>query len=319
MNALSGINDRLKKLKESYLNIQTLVDETHNLFQSASKDKSSEVIKYTNAIFTRIYLFSENIKHLIKNNDDPQDWDYRIMYLIVRSIMETVEMLFYVSLEEDLDENKLFRINYLKLKEVKYTKFIYTKDEIKKLPEANRGQLNHRYYLWEREIEELTNKIISCKYYKRLNESQQKRVLFGRSKYFYTEIKEQESDSAIRSYIEQKMGIIPTINYEAAYHLYSSMVHPYDISSDLYLKTNKATNKMYWEHIIYALNNSILYIRYSALNIITKVLLSSGMDKDINDSERQRLEKIKKELEKKPFIVTFTFGYSTNVNWKDYL
>lgn len=274
-----GLNPIIQKYRE----VQKISVKAHEIFENIPKDKiyENQLVLFAYTIFNRIYLYSENINDVIHHNQNSKNWDYKILFLITRSLIESVETLFHLCLDDVPLELKLFRISCIKLHEYKDTKNYY--EMVKSL--ANLPEETKLLSLLGEKLEEAKNELDSqaTKNYifMTLNKKNQESVLSGGYKLYHPDFSE---DSRVRYSIESKMGIDKDKQlkkYKLSYFLFSFGVHPYNTCADpvFNIKADpELVQKMTKSHALSALDYCVSYLGFSTRQIIDKVLLTEMKD-----------------------------------------
>lgn len=288
---------------EEYLKTVGLSERTYRYFQNISKEKllSSMPILYSYIMFSRVFSFSKNIKDVIKSSEKIKNWDHNLLFVVSRSLIESVEMLFYLCFEDVSQQERDFRVICLLLHEFTDLKNKYAdiEREVKSLSELDAGRVRSSVLDADDRITALKELMKSNKFFQNIQELKNRNnILRGQCKYYHP--KYFNNTTKIRYYIENKINILPISIYKLIYHRLSFGVHPFNISLEPsgYIMYNPRTiSALSKQFACDAILSSRLYLRYSTEQIIHKILLKD-MKNEFSDEDINQLEMIASELQK---------------------
>ena len=278
------------------------MERAYHYFEQIPKEKIDENISilYSYITFSRIYSFSKNIRDAIKSNQKSNNWDYNLLFITSRSIIESVEALFFLCIDEVSVHEKNLRAICLLINEITDLKRRYAeiKSNVKNLPEEDVCLVKNSLLDAEEKLVTLKTLAEANESFKNEGPNKKKSILSGQCKYYHT--KKFKNSSEFRYYIEKKMNISPLSTYKLIYHRFSYGVHPYNIYLEpagliMYRPRTKAaiSKRLACEPILV----STLYIRYASEQIIHKLLLTD-MKKWISETYINELEMIMLGLRK---------------------
>lgn len=291
----------LSRYCEDYLWVMKIACITYKYFNSIPKEKlfEKETVQCAYVLFTRILSLSKNIRETIIIGQKENHWDYNLLFMVIRSMIETVEMLFYLCLENVTEDTKNFRIMCMRLHE--YNDLINTLEtslNIKRISLEDPNYLLYLFNKFKKEKEDLLSKIARNSIYNSYKDYWDD-INNGVYKYFFPKKNQKLSN---RQLIEREMRINTKPIYDLIYFSLSLGVHPYHMSTDPELISLSSSHEIKLNivhtYIISALTHGIKYLGYTTAKIINNFLLTEIKDL-LDNNDLTKIKSLLSELQDK--------------------